>query len=107
MTRPSCSSRNDYPTHGGEIPLYKTDQEIAAIVGVCKEKFSAIAKVLERDGFPRKDPQFSQKRYFPAVKAWLDRRHGLGPLLALGEPDGKENWDYELTRRSAARRRSV
>ncbi|MGN8096208.1 hypothetical protein [Methylobacterium sp. 22177] len=36
--------------------------------------WTGLAVVLERGGFPRVDPQFGG-RYWPAVKAFLDRRH--------------------------------
>lgn len=31
-------------------------------------------------GFPRKQPLFGDRRYWPAVKAWLDKRNGLPAL---------------------------
>lgn len=33
-------------------------------------------------GFPRKQPLFAGRRYWPAVKAWLDKRNGLPTDMA-------------------------
>lgn len=56
--------------------LYPEEEEIARLV--CGKKrvgeWRGLAVVLERDGFPRIDPQFGG-RYWPAVKAFLDQRN--------------------------------
>ena len=72
--------------------LYMTDGEIAAELGVTAASFVATAATLERDGFPRPDPLFANRRYWPAVRAYLDRRAGI----AQSSPqalDGEENWN--------------
>lgn len=78
-----------------ELPLYKTDAEVAQLIGVGRDKFGSVAKVWERSGFPKRDVAVG-KRYWPAVKAWLDRRNGLGasyPAVARPlAPDGEEHW---------------
>jgi len=58
-------------------PLYMTEAEIAKAIGISDKRFREVALVWERDGFPRKDPQIG-RRYWPAVRAWLDRRHNMG-----------------------------
>jgi hypothetical protein len=30
-----------------------------------------------KHGFPRKQALFGNRRYWPSVKAWLDKHHGL------------------------------
>ncbi|KTQ85103.1 hypothetical protein NS365_04710 [Aureimonas ureilytica] len=75
--------------------LFLDDKEIAARLGVRAAMFPSIAQVLEKDGFPRRDPLFEDKRYWPACRSYLDRRQGVRQdddgALPLN-PDGKENW---------------
>ncbi|HZH50297.1 MAG TPA: hypothetical protein VEZ16_00295 [Microvirga sp.] len=80
--------RSDQP-----MPLYPTEDQIAQAVlppGNVKS-WDGIAAVLEKRGFPKVDPLFGG-RYWPAVKAFLDRRHGLADATPAKEPDGEENW---------------
>lgn len=73
--------------------LYRTEEEIAELVGVGIEKWRAIARVLERDGLPKRDALFCDRRYWPAVKAFLDRREGLGQHGRVAvDQRHKENW---------------
>ena len=76
------------------MPLYPTEEQIArAVLPPDKTKaWDGIASVLERRGFPQIDPLFGG-RYWPAVKAFLDRRHGLNNTTPAAAPDGEENWD--------------
>lgn len=56
-------------------------------------RWSGLATVLEREGLPRIDP-LTGCRYWPAVKAFLDRRHGLGQAGVLpSTADGAETWN--------------
>lgn len=86
--------------------LFVTEGECAERIGIATDEFRAIATVLESSGLPSQDPLFKNRRYWPAVKAWLDRRYSLttgsGPYAVDEvEPwkktppgiDGKENWD--------------
>ncbi|MBY0300079.1 MAG: hypothetical protein K2X71_29260 [Methylobacterium sp.] len=61
------------------LPLYPDEAEIArAVLGSNRAKaWTGLAVVLERGGLPRIDPLFGG-RYWPAVKAFLDRRHHVG-----------------------------
>lgn len=70
MTRPKPPGTID-PTC-----LYPDEQEIGRLIlGVERAKYwRGLAIVLERDGFPRIDPEFGG-RYWPAVRAFLDERH--------------------------------
>lgn len=82
-------------------PLYLAEAEIADRVGVSRSDWSAIALVWERRGFPPVRAQ-TGKRYWPAVRAWLDRDNGLTQDAAPLAPDGEENHDYRpQTKRSA------
>ena len=58
--------------------LYVTDTEMLRRIGI-SEKIGRIAiKELEkRQEFPAKDPLFGKKRYWPAVRAFLDARNGV------------------------------
>jgi hypothetical protein len=60
------------------MPLYVTETECAELVlGAGKDReWKALAQVWEGQGLPAIDPQ-TGARYWPAVKAWLDRRYNL------------------------------
>ena len=73
--------------------LFLTEGEIAARVGMTAAEWVSTAAVLERSGLPVKDNLFGNRRYWPAVKAWLDRRAGIGNDFSLSTPDGEENWN--------------
>lgn len=68
------------------FPLFVTEAELAAVLGLSVEQWKATAIVLERSGLPLKDPQFGDRRYFPAVVAYLDRRAGIMEP-AINTPD--------------------
>lgn len=77
--------------------LFMTDAEIADALGIKTADFKEKAIVLQRDGFPLPDPLFERRRYWPAVRAWLDRRYELESQsqrdkIVLNKPDGVENW---------------
>ncbi len=74
--------------------LFMTDAELAKAIGLPTDEFKATAVVLQRSGFPVPDPVFKNRRYWPAVKAYFDRRYGVGgEKEKLTKPDGEENWD--------------
>nr|DAH75532.1 MAG TPA: Redirecting phage packaging protein C packaging protein, DNA Binding.0A [Caudoviricetes sp.] len=77
--------------------LFMTDAEIADALGIKTADFKEKAIVLQRDGFPLPDPLFERRRYWPAVRAWLDRRYDLESQLQRDNPvpherDGVEKW---------------
>jgi len=57
--------------------LFLTESEIALRVGVSTLDWQAASHGLEKTGLPRPDPLFGQRRYWPAVRAFLDRRAGM------------------------------
>jgi hypothetical protein len=83
--------------------LFLTEGEIALKVGVGALDWQAAAYVLEKSGLPRPDPLFGQRRYWPAVRAFLDRRAGMAQSLAPLTRDGEEKWDDDRGRKSRAR----
>jgi len=54
-------------------------------------RWEGMATVLEREGLPRIDP-LTGCRYWPAVRAFLDRRHGLAQGVLPSTADGAETW---------------
>jgi hypothetical protein len=63
-----------------KMPLYATEEQIAEEIlgpGALRE-WKRAALELEALGMPKVDPVLG-RRYFPAVKAFFDRRHGLHP----------------------------
>lgn len=71
--------------------LYLTDAECAARIGVSADEFKSVLQELDRQGFPKKDPLFANRRYWPSVRAWFDRRYGLRGAERYPN-DGKEKW---------------
>ncbi len=58
--------------------LYLTDAELIRRLGVPDRTLRPILPSLEtKYGFPPKQPLFGGRRYWPAVKAWLDKHNGL------------------------------
>jgi hypothetical protein len=92
-------------THTG---LFVTDAELIRRLGVPEKTARAAIRELERrPGFPRKDPLFGDRRFWPAVAAYLENRYGLG-TLAPSPPDGTENFDAlrNSTRKTSGSRRT-
>lgn len=74
--------------------LFVSDIEIARSLGISATAFKSTVIVLERDTFPPKEPLYNNLRYWPAVKAFFDKRHlTAGPNPIYSPADGKENWD--------------
>lgn len=69
--------------------LYVSDDELRRRLGVGEDTLRVAIKQLEHNGFPKKDPLFGKKRYWPAVQAFLDRRSGLS-IKAPSVVDGQE-----------------
>ena len=75
-------------------PLYTPETMLARLVlgkDATTVKWSAVATILEREGLPRIDPLIGC-RYYPAVRAFFDRRHGLTSSTVPSGSDGAENW---------------
>lgn len=72
--------------------LYKSDKEIARLIGLSYATWRKSVAGLERAGLPRRDPAFLRRRYWPAVQAWLDRRNGMDARSALPKRVVEENF---------------
>jgi hypothetical protein len=74
--------------------LFVTDAECAERIGLTTDQFTIVLPAATQAGFPSKDPLFADRRYWPAVRAWLDRRYGLYGIDLHGSypPDGIEPW---------------
>jgi hypothetical protein len=57
--------------------LYVTDAACAERIGLQTQDFKDVLPTLERSGFPFRDPLFKDRHYWPAVRAFLDKRAGL------------------------------
>lgn len=58
--------------------LFLTDAELIRRLGVPEKIMRPMLPGLEaKYGFPRKQALFGARRYWPAVKAWLDAHNGL------------------------------
>lgn len=61
-------------------PLYMTDAEIIRRMGVPEKKARQLIRYFDDNPkflFPMKDKLFGDRRYWPAVRAFLDRRNRL------------------------------
>lgn len=86
-------------------PLYLTEAQIAERLGISTEDWACAAPMLEKYGFPKPEHLFAGRRYWPACKAFLDRRYDLGTQSGQGIPalDGVERWNEP---KSNSRRRA-
>lgn len=60
--------------------LWVNDAELIRRMGVPEKLARQTLRILDRDrgsGFPQKQAIWGNRRYWPAVKAYLDRQHGL------------------------------
>jgi hypothetical protein len=65
--------------------LYLTDAELIRRLGVPDKVMRSMLPGLEaKYGFPRKQALFGKRRYWPAVKHWLDKHNGLPVPPAQG-----------------------
>jgi hypothetical protein len=80
-------------TRGPEpASLYPSENEIArCVLGRNAKQWPTLAPLWEREGLPRIDPLVGC-RYWPAVKAWHDRRNGLRRDQVPVSADGEEHW---------------
>jgi hypothetical protein len=70
--------------------LYLTDAELIRKLGVPDRVIRPMLPNLESKwGFPPKSPIFGGRRYWPAVKAWLDKHNGLNVGLSETSPRGR------------------
>lgn len=66
--------------------LYVTDAELIRKLGVPEKGFRDVLVALEsKYAFPKKSPLFGGRRYWPAVKAWLDKHNGI----SMDAPNGR------------------
>jgi hypothetical protein len=64
--------------------LFLTDAELIRRLGVPDKILRPILPGLEsKYAFPRKQALFGNRRYWPAVKAWLDKHNGLPTAAAM------------------------
>lgn len=68
----------DLATIEREPTLWVTDAELIRRLGVPEKIARQTLRECDRHpstGFPRKDPIWGNRRYWPAVKAYFERRH--------------------------------
>lgn len=74
MTLPAIADTAERPG------LYVTDAELIRRLGVPEKVARQAIQMLDADprsGFPRKSKLWGDRRYWPAVTAYLDRANGL------------------------------
>jgi hypothetical protein len=77
----------------GQPSLYVTEAELARRIlgGTGTKRWSNIVSILEREGLPQIDPLMGG-RFWPAVRAFFERRHGLRLEQVPSSADGQEVW---------------
>lgn len=71
-------------------PYYLSDRQIAAQLGISYPTWLKSVAELEKAGLPLRDPALGNKRHWPAVCAFLDRR--------VGYDTGKQpTWEENFT----------
>lgn len=76
------------PSPATSEQLYVTDAELAAKVGVDLEMLGTFLRQIDRNrtaGFPKQDPLFGGRRYWPAVKDWFDMYNRRRPQVSSTE----------------------
>ncbi len=71
---------NDTIEHEARETLYITDEELIRRLGAPRKAVRAALHMFDHDpskGFPKKQALWGNRRYWPAVKAYLDRTNGL------------------------------
>lgn len=60
--------------------LWVTDAELIRRIGVPEKKAREALRMAEaKDGFPRKQKMWGDRRYWPAVKVYFDNLYGHPP----------------------------
>jgi hypothetical protein len=68
--------RHDKP-EAPEVGIFVSDREMYRRLGVGPKTGRLAVHALEPSGFPLKQPLFGNKRYWPAIRFFLDRYYGL------------------------------
>lgn len=68
--------------------LFVNDAELIERLGVPEKEARKALELLDsqpRSGFPKKDPFWGYRRYWPAVQAWLDKSHQVAAIQKARE----------------------
>lgn len=80
--------------------LYVDDAQLIKRLNLPKNFHPDTFKHLqERSGFPELEPDFGNKRYYPAVVAWLDHLYGLGDRRPYFVKGDVEEWQKYPSKR--------
>lgn len=74
-------------------PLYVDDEQLRKALNLPKGADAEFFKYHEdKSKFPKRDPDFGNKRYYPAVIAWFDAECGLADRRPYFKDDDVEAW---------------
>lgn len=62
-----------------ELPLFVDIEGLAERIGVPTGELDQLLPMLQENGFPGWNDDFPGLYYWPACKAWLDKRHAFMP----------------------------
>jgi hypothetical protein len=79
-----------------EEGLFVSDVELYRRLGVGPRTGRIAVRSLQHNGFPPKDPLFGNKRYWPAVRAFLDDHYIHGQSIRNAAPSAGRTWTENL-----------
>ena len=85
---PEAKEPNRRPRVTKRGGLFVNDTELLERLGIPEKEGRETLRCLDgrRDsGFPRKDPFWGHRRYWPAVQAWLDKSQGVAAIAKARE----------------------
>lgn len=102
------------PAASDDAPLFVSDVELAKRLGVGEDVLRRAIQGFERQrgsDFPRRDRVFAGRRYWPAIRQWLDRRYGVNlsdrrVASPPTDPLEGENWPPHVVASFKARERA-
>jgi hypothetical protein len=87
--------KKDHPA-APEEGLFVSDVELYRRLGVGPRTGRIAVRSLQHSGFPPKDPLFGNKRYWPAVRAFLDDHYIHGQSIRNAAPSAGRTWTENL-----------
>ncbi|OBZ97202.1 hypothetical protein ADU59_03030 [Pararhizobium polonicum] len=74
------------------ITLFVDDEELLKRLNLPARLGASLQFLEEKEGFPKPEADFGNKRYYPAVVAWLDAEFGLADRRPYFAKDDIESY---------------
>lgn len=80
--------------------LYVDDVQLAKRLNLPKADAEFFNYHEDKNSFPKREPDFANQRYWPAVVAWFDAECGIGDRRPYFKGDDKDAWQkYPVTKK--------